>query len=449
MMKTTREIGADIFYEVTEQGAYANLSLHKSLSACKDQRDRAYITNLVYGTLRKLTPIDYQLKQLLKKPVKQKDIYLRSLLRLGVYELLYTAAKPHAVVNELVTIGKKRGNEGWGKMINGVLRNLLRSKETLSWPNFATETERVAFFASIPAWVSQLWLAEKGEDTAMRLLKALDLTRPPVLRVNTLKTDRGALSALLEKEGVFTDEGILSDDALRLKSGVDISRLFLFDQGTFTVQEESSQLAAKVLAPKAGDTVLDMCAAPGGKTTHMAQLMENQGKIFASDVYDHKIKLIEENAKRLGITIIDAVKKDALLWGNDATAQFDAILLDAPCSGLGVLNRRLDSRFRKEAADVTALASLQKELLSSAYRALRTGGRMVYSTCTISDAENKENAAWFLKTYPDMKPVSFAGLIPNLTEDEKSRAEKGFLELLPFVHQTDGFFISLFEKVPI
>lgn len=446
-MKTTRETGADILYEVTEQGAYANLTLHKSLSACKDQRDRAYITNLVYGSLRKLTPIDYQLKHFLKKPVKEKDIYLMSLLRLGFYELLYTAAKPHAVVNELVIIGKKRGNEGWGKMINGVLRNLLRSKETLSWPNFATETERAAFFASIPTWVSRLWLSEKGEETTVRLLESFELTRSPVLRVNTLKTVRSALRALLEKEGVFTDEGILSNDALRMKSGVDIRHLPQFDQGTFTVQEESSQLVAKVLAPKAGDTVLDMCAAPGGKTTHMAQLMGNQGKIFASDIYDHKIKLIEENAQRLGITIIDAVKKDALRWGNDATAQFDAVLLDAPCSGLGVLNRRLDSRFRKEAADVTALASLQKKLLSSAYQALRNGGRLVYSTCTISDAENMKNVSWFLKTYPDMKPVSFAGQIPNLTEEEKKQAKKGTLELLPFVHQTDGFFISLFEKV--
>lgn len=447
-MKTTRETAADILYEVTEKGAYANLALHKSLSAYHEQRDRAFVTNLVYGTLRKYMPIDFQLKQFLKKPVKEKDRYLLTLLQLGFYELLYSAAKPHAVVNELVAVGKRRGNEGWGKMINGILRNLLRNKETLSWPDFKTETQRVAFFASIPDWICRLWLAEKGKEISMNLLQTFDLPHPTVLRVNTLKCDRAKLKTMLENEGIITEEGYLSLDALRLKSSVDIAKTAPFVAGLCTVQEESSQLAARVLAPKKNENVLDMCAAPGGKTTHLAQLMENTGTIRASDIYEHKIRLIEENAERLGICIIDAFKKDALDWGKDAPGQFDAILLDAPCSGLGVLNRRLDSRFRKEEEDIAALAVLQRELLSSAYRALKNGGRLVYSTCTLSDAENKENVSWFLRAYPDMKPVSFAALIPGLNEEEREQAEKGALELLPFCHDTDGFFISLFEKDP-
>ncbi len=448
-MKTTREMAADILYEVTEKGAYANLALHKSLSVCPDQRDRAFVTNLVYGTLRKRTPIDDQIGRFLKKPIKEKDVYLLSLLRLGFYELLYSAAKPHAVVNEIVAVGKKRGNEGWGKIINGVLRNLLRNKESLSWPDFKAEGERLAFFASIPPWIYRLWLAEKGEATSLRLLQTFDLPRPPVLRVNTLKCDRAKLKTLLYREGIITEEGSLSPDALRLKSGVDIGGSALFLEGYFTVQEESSQLAARVLGPEKGQRVLDMCAAPGGKTTHLAQLMENTGTIRASDIYDHKIKLIKENAERLGIQIIDADNKDALRWGEEAPGQFDAILLDAPCSGLGVLNRRLDSALRKTEADIAALAVVQRALLSSAYRALKSGGRLVYSTCTLSDAENKDNVTWFLNEYPDMKPVSFAAAIPGLNREEQEQAEKGALELLPFCHETDGFFLALFEKVKV
>lgn len=448
-MKTTREMAADILYEVTEKGAYANLALHKSLSVCPEQRDRAFVTNLVYGTLRKRTPIDEQIRQFLKKPIKEKDIYLLSLLRLGFYELLYSAAKPHAVVNEIVAVGKKRGNEGWGKIINGVLRNLLRHKEALSWPDFKTEGERLAFFASIPPWIHRLWLAEKGEAITLRLLQSFDAPRPPVLRVNTLKCNRAELKTLLCQEGIMTEEGSLSPDALRLKSGVDLGANPLFLRGYCTVQEESSQLAARILGPKRGQVILDMCAAPGGKTTHLAQLMENTGTIRASDIYDHKIKLIKENAQRLGVRIIEAEKKDALCWGEDAPGQFDGILLDAPCSGLGVLNRRLDSALRKGKADIAALAALQRDMLSSAYRALKNGGRLVYSTCTLSDAENKDNVAWFLKEYPDMKPVSFAAILPGLQEEEGQQAEKGTLELLPFCHETDGFFLALFEKVKV
>ncbi|HMM05599.1 MAG TPA: 16S rRNA (cytosine(967)-C(5))-methyltransferase RsmB [Clostridiales bacterium] len=449
-MKTTREMAADILYEVTEKGAYANLALHKSLSACPEQRDRAFVTNLVYGTLRKRTPINEQLRQFLKKPIKEKDIYLLSLLRLGFYELLYSAAKPHAVVNEIVAVGKKRGNEGWGKIINGVLRNLLRNKETLSWPDFKSEGERLAFFASIPPWIYRLWLTEKGEAITLRLLQSFDAPQTTVLRVNSLKCDRAELKTLLHQEGIITEEGSLSSDALRLKSGVDIGASPLFLDGYCTVQEESSQLASIILGPKRGQVVLDMCAAPGGKTTHLAQLMENTGTIRASDIYAHKIKLMEENAARLGVRIIEAEKKDALCWGKDAPGEFDGILLDAPCSGLGVLNRRLDSALRKGKADIAALAALQRDLLSSAHRALKNGGRLVYSTCTLSDAENKDNVAWFLKKYPDMKPVSFAAALPGFSElcaEEREQAEKGALELLPFRHETDGFFLALFEKV--
>lgn len=445
-MKSTREMSADILYAVLEEGAYANLILNKSLSEREDRRDRAFITNIVYGTLHRLTPIDYQIGRFLKKPIRKKDIYLQEILRAAFFEILYTSAKPHGIVNEYVNLGKKKGNPGWTKMINGVLRSLLRGKEELSWPEFSAPVEKTAFFASIPSWLVSFWQKERGNDVAERLILSMDEERYPVLRVNTLKTDRVALREKLAEIGLDTKEGLLSGDALRTAKGVDF-RLVPDDmRGLFTVQEESSQLVARVLNPRPGETVLDMCAAPGGKTTHLAQLMENSGTICASDLYDHKVKLIRDNASRLGITCIQSQKKDGTLWGEERPAVFDAVLLDAPCSGLGVLNRRSDSRLRKEPEDTAALSQLQRKLLVSAYRALKPGGRLVYSTCTLSYAENLDNVKWFKNEFPDMKLQSFDERISCLTEEERQQAKAGYLELMPFTHQTDGFFISCFKK---
>lgn len=445
-MKSTREISTDILHAVLEEDGYANLLLNRSLLSIEERRDRAFITNLVYGTLHRLTPIDYQMKSFLQKPIRRKDAYLQTILRAGFYEILYTSAKSHAVVNEYVNLSKKKGNPGWAKMINGVLRNLLRQKDSLHWPSFSNEGEKTAFFASIPAWLVNFWQKERGVATAEKLISSIEDERYPVLRVNTLKTNRAALKQKLQEYDVETTEGTLSEDALRTEKGVDLRSIPRELQGFFTVQEESSQLVAKVLSPQAGETVLDMCAAPGGKTTHLAQEMENRGVIYASDLHEHKVELIREKAACLGIDMIREIQKDGALWGSEYPSYFDAVLVDAPCSGLGVLNRRLDSRLRKEADDILALARIQKALLASAYHALKPGGRLVYSTCTLSHEENKNQVEWFLREFPDMKRQRFEEKIPGLTDEEKEQAANGTLELLPYLHQTDGFFISCFQK---
>lgn len=445
-MKSTREISTDILHAVLENGGYANLLLNRSLSGLEDRRDRAFITNLVYGTLHRLTPVDYQLKAFLQKPIRTKDAYLRTILRAAFYEILYTSVKAHAVVNEYVNLSKKKGHSGWGKIVNGILRNLLRQKDRLLWPDFSDEAEKTAFFTSVPSWLVAFWKEERGDEIAEKLIHSINEERYPVLRVNTLRTNRAELKEKLMGCGVKTTEGVLSDDALRTEKGADLRCVSKELCGFFTVQEESSQLVAKVLDPHSGETVLDMCAAPGGKTTHLAQQMKNKGVIYASDLYNHKVKLMKENASRLGMDIIRAEQKDATLWGKDRPCFFDAVLLDAPCSGLGVLNRRSDSRLRKEADDVQSLANIQRELLISAYEALKPGGRLVYSTCTLSRKENENQVEWFLKKYPDMKAQAFDTKLFGLTESEKEQASRGMLELLPYVHQTDGFFISCFKK---
>ncbi|MBQ1252547.1 MAG: 16S rRNA (cytosine(967)-C(5))-methyltransferase RsmB, partial [Firmicutes bacterium] len=328
----------------------------------------------------------------------------------------------------------------------GVLRNLLRNKDELKWPNFRNETEKEAFFASVPHWLMKLWKREKGHETALKIIRSMNEDRFPVLRVNTLRTDRESLKKLLAEKGIEVSNGELSPDALKTEKGADLKHSALEWNDLYTVQEESSQLVAKILDPAKDSSVLDMCAAPGGKTTHIAQLMDNTGRIVASDMYEHKIELIRQNAERLGITNITAEVKDATEWGKECPESFDHVLLDAPCSGFGVIHRRLDSLLHKEKGDSESLAKLQQQLLDSAYRALKPGGTMVYSTCTLSDAENKNNVQWFLENYRDMKSVPFDNLIAGLTEEEKEDAKNGYLELLPYVHHTDGFFIAKFVK---
>ncbi len=442
-MKKTRETAVDILYAVFVEGAYANLLLNKSLRSIDDGREKAFLTNLVYGVIRRSVPVDFQLRKFLKKPFRRKDKYIESILRAAVFELIYTAAKPYAVVNEYVALGKRKGNEMWGKVINGVLRNFLRQAKDLSWPEFESEAQKKAFYASVPDWIVDLWQKERGEEDALRLIDSVDHEYSPVLRVNTLKTSHEAFTDELIDAGISFERGILCPDAFRLHKGADLTGLA---SDHFIVQEESSQLVAKILSPQPGTEVLDMCAAPGGKTTHLAQIMRNRGLIKACDIHEHKCGLIRENAKRLGITIIDTELRDGLSWKKDESSAFDYVLLDAPCSGLGVLARRADSRLRKKPGDVEALSELQFRLLESAYHVLRPGGKMVYSTCTLTYTENLENRNRFLARFPDMHSCAFDDISLGFTASERDSAAEGFLELMPYSHNTDGFFIACFEK---
>ena len=240
-MKTIREIGTDILHDVLENGAYANLQLKKALAPLEHSRDRAFLTNLVYGTIHRMTPVDYQLERFLTKPVKARDLYLKTILRVALFELLFTAAKEHAVVNEYVNLSKKKGNPGWGKMVNGVLRNVLRQKSTLVWPEFLDEGAKTAFYYSIPSWLVSLWQKERGEEVASQLLASMVYEPTPVLRINTLKTDREKLQKKLAEKDIDTINGTLSSDALRLVQGTDIDRIPKAWQPYYTVQEESSQ----------------------------------------------------------------------------------------------------------------------------------------------------------------------------------------------------------------
>ncbi|MEG0998793.1 MAG: 16S rRNA (cytosine(967)-C(5))-methyltransferase RsmB [Clostridiales bacterium] len=442
-----RDLAAEILDKIINEGTYANICLSQSLNENQvDTRERSFITNLVYGCLKKWVPIEYQLNQFLTKPLKKKDEFLEIILHLGVYEILFAATPDRAAVNEAVNLAKKHGHQGWGGLTNGVLRNIIRAKENLQWPNFKDEIDKEIFFQSLPLWLGDMWRKERGDEETLILIKSLDVIHPLSIRTNTLKTNQSELLQRLKDAEVEAVPGEFAPDCIKILGGKNPFLLNISKVGFFAVQEEASQLAVLALAPKPKEMILDMCAAPGGKSTYIAQLMENKGTICASDIHEHKIKMIDYAIESLGIDIIEALVKDGQKWGEECFETFDRILLDVPCSGLGVLGRRQDARFKKSESDIIALQKIQRELIDSAVKALKVGGRLIYSTCTLSQRENQENRQYILDNYKNMLPLDLSNDLPMLKTDS---LKQGYTELLPHIHGTDGFFIAGFVKEKI
>lgn len=448
MKKTdnSRATAIKILAQIILDGAYANIALNHELRNSRlSPRDKGFVTALVYGNLEKWQPVSYQLDKLLRKPLKKKDQLLGLILRNAIYEMLYCNVPPRAAVNEGVELAGALGHQGWRGLANGVLRNFSRSLDSLTWPEFAGDLEKAAFFSSLPAWITAMWREERGEEAALSLVKKLSENQPIAFRVNKLKATKEDIMRSFAAKGFTLEEGSLAPDCLLLNEGGLPFDEELFTEGCFSVQGEGSQLAVLALNPQSGEEVLDMCAAPGGKTAYIGELMGNRGEIYAGDVHDHKIKLIENACDRLGIDIVKAVKKQGQLWGQEYPGYFDCILLDAPCSGLGVLSQRQDALFRKDSGDIKALAAIQRELINSAIKALKPGGRLVYSTCTLSQRENLDNRNYILEEFP-MKPVNLGYIAQGVDDEDAAALEQGYIELLPYKHHTDGFFIAAFTK---
>lgn len=443
--QSPRGQAAAVLYKVLNEGAYANLELSAALrNSGFDRRDRSFATQEVYGVLRHLIPIDHYISTFLHAPLKKKEALLQIILRLGFFEILYSDVPGRATVNEMVEMAKAAGPPFWGKLANGVLRNLLRKEGELSPPAFADKAEAAAFSYSLPLWLLRRWQRQWGEAEMLALAAAMNEIAPTHLRVNTLKTDRGALGAVLTAAGVEWSMGSLSPDGIHYVSGPPLEQLEAFRDGLCTVQEEASQMAAIVLDPAPGSRTADLCAAPGGKTGHLAQRMENRGEILAWDIHEHKLALITGNLRRLGITIATVRQGDAGVLPASYDGSFDNVLLDAPCSGLGVLRRRLDARYRVEEGSIAALARLQRDLLARAARLLAPGGRLLYSTCTITREENQDNAAWFLREHPDFAPADIRAAFPSLAAADFEAPH--LVQLLPSRHGCEGFFIACFVR---
>jgi len=444
-----REAAYRILTEV-EKGAYANLILDDFLRAhVPAGPDVGLVTEIVYGTVKYRLKLDWIIDRLVKKSAKL-ETGPRLILRLSLYQILcLERVPPAAVTNEAVKLAKKLFHAGVAGLINGVLRSFLRDPAQIKWPDPAEDPLLyLEIFHSHPRWMLARWLARYGFANTVKLCEFNNRPADLWIRANTLKNDREALLKRLADEGCTAQKSRKTPEGLLLQTPVALSRLPAFQEGLCTVQDESSMLAAHLLRPQPGQTVLDVCAGPGGKTTHLAQLMENRGSITACDIHEHRLRLIEENARRLGVTIIRTVLADAVLLAVNCEEKYELVLVDAPCSGLGVLRRRPDSRWRKREEDIADLVVLQTEILETAIRLLQEGGRLIYSTCTMEPEENTELVAGVLAKHPEIQPLDLLPYVPYDADNEAEKAELrgGSRQYLPFADNMEGFFIAGFTR---
>jgi 16S rRNA (cytosine967-C5)-methyltransferase len=449
--KNARNIALEALYAVMEEGAFSNITLNKVLEKYRPEKiDRGFITELLYGTIRTLGTIDWILGNYLKKPLHDLPAWIRNILRLGVYQIYYLGKVPDsAACNESANLAKNYGHAGTVKLVNGVLRNVARNKENLSFPDIEKDpVQAVAIRYSHPEWMVERWIKEFGINGAVDLCQANNQIPPNSIRTNTLKTSREELKQILIEQGIEAKEGSFAPETLVIDGFKSVGSLESHSAGLFMVQDESSTLVGHALKPEPGSVVMDVCSAPGGKTTHLAQLMKNQGRIICGDIHPHKLHLIKENTVRLGIGIIEPEVWDAIEIHHKYARTADYILVDAPCSGLGVLRRRPEIKWKKTSETVNELQNLQLKILSSAARCLKPGGVLVYSTCTVTHEENIDVVTKFLNGSEGFKLESLKGFLPEkLTSMPFTQTmEKGYVQFMSNIHGTDGFFIVRFRK---
>lgn len=437
-----RRLAVQALLTINRDGAYANIVLQQMLAEHHlSDVDRRFFTELVYGVVRRRNYLDAIIEKLAKRPLRKLSSIVVDILRLGLYQLIYMDKVPDsAAVNESVKLAKKmaRGLDGF---VNGVLRNFLRNRDSFSIDELATsDVERLAFIYNQPLWLLEHWLAIYGEEKTLGLCSWFNERPRLTARINTLKTSISDAMATLTKVGWQAEPTGKLPEAIYINShhgSLDSSALV--KEGLLTFTDEASMAVAYVVDPKPGDYILDCCAAPGGKTMHMAARMQNKGHIVADDIHEHKLGLMADNAKRLGVTNAEFKLQDATALPTEWAERFDRVLVDAPCSGLGILQRKLDMRWHKTAESLKTLPTLQLQILEEAANTVKSGGVLVYSTCTINEAENEDVVNKFLALHSDFVLVDAAPYLPFPVTGP-------MVTLWPQKDEMDGFFIARLHK---
>ena len=432
-VETARSLALAVLEDVLVNQAYSNIALNKYLKGSQlSVADKGLVTEIVYGTVARKLTLEWYLSHFIEDRDKL-DNWLYILLLLSAYQLRYLDKIPnHAVVNEAAELAKAR-KKGSEKLVNAVLRRILRE----GWPDIDSikrKNKRDSIAYSLPVWLVSKFKEEYGEERARAIFKSLVVRNKASIRVTNLSR-KEEIKALLEAaDSPLAATGLVKEQGHFASND-------LFAEGAITIQDESSQLVAPTLDLQGDEQVLDACAAPGGKTAHMASYLTS-GKVTALDLYDHKLDLIQENAERLGVADrVQTQKLDARkvheFFGRDS---FDKILVDAPCSGIGLLRRKPDIKYNKETADFTSLQEIQLEILGSVCQTLRKGGIITYSTCTIVSEENFQVVETFLESHPEFEQV-------KLEHECKDILKDGCILITPELYGSDGFFISQFRKI--
>ena len=441
-----RELILGILLEITRDGEYAHIALRNTLSKYQylEKRERAFITRVVEGTLEHMMEIDYIINQFSKVKVNKMKPVIRTILRSAVYQILYMDSVPNsAVCNEAVKLAAKKGFVNLKGFVNGVLRNIDRNVNDIQYPKQDNMVEYLSIKYSMPTWILEKWKKSYDWETIERILQGFLQEKGTIIRCNLNRISKEDLKKKLEAEGVTVTQHPYLEYALEI-SGYDyLGDLESFEDGDFQVQDLSSMLVAEIAAPKEGDYVIDVCAAPGGKSLHIADKLHGTGHVEARDLTDYKVDLIWDNIERSQMKNVEAVRHDALVYDEDSKEKADIVIADLPCSGLGVIGKKSDIKYKMTEETQRELAKLQKNILQIVHRYVKPGGTLVYSTCTINEEENMKNVRWFLQQNPEFESVSVE---PVLCEELKKSVKEGCLQLLPGIHESDGFFIAAFRK---
>lgn len=427
----TRELILDILMEVTEHQGYSHIILRDVLNkyAYLSRQERAFIARISEGTLERMLEMDMILNQFSKTKVKKMKPVIRNILRMSVYQIKYMDSVPDsASCNEAVKLAVRRGFGGLKGFVNGVLRNISRNKDQIRYPLEEKEPEEyLSVTCSVPLWIVQQWTQEYGYDRTKQMCQSFLESAPLSIRTNLQQTTPQHLKEKLEKEGVSVEENPEFSYAFFISGYDRLDALEAFREGLFSVQDMASMYVAEAADVQPGAYVIDVCAAPGGKSMHLAEKLQGTGMVEARDLTEYKVDLMEENIARCQLKNMKAVQWDATMKDADSVEKADVVIADLPCSGLGVMGRKPDIRYRVTPEDVQALAALQRKILSVVQEYVKPGGTLVYSTCTVTRAENDGNVQWFGEQYPEFQ-------FENMRQ------------LYPGEGRHDGFFIAKWKK---
>lgn len=447
MKKNARDLAVKILHEINEKDAYSNISISRNVNNKLSVIDESFLRELVYGVLENKLFIDWIINEFSKIKLKKIKPIVKEILRIGIYQIMFMDKVPDGVaVNESVKLAKKYSHKGVYGFVNGLLRNVIRNKNNINLPDKdKNPIEYLSIKYSHPKWMIEQWIQEFGYQFTEELCIANNMKPKLNIRVNTLKINRNELINILRKKGLEVEKTRHAKDGIIIDNPVRITQLDEFKAGLFQIQDESSMLVAQILNPKEDSLVIDVCSAPGGKTTHIAQKMNNKGKVIARDIHQHKLRLVKENAKRLGIDIIETEIYNALTLDEKLIGKADYCLVDAPCSGLGLIRRKPDIKWKKSKDDINEITKLQYEILLNSSKYLKKNGILVYSTCTIEKEENIKLINRFLNENPEFSLIGFSSLIQN--SEEMPSAETGYIEIYPNIYDMDGFFIAKMVKI--
>lgn len=403
---TAREIALRALYDIDVNETYINAALKTALSDKElSSNDRGFVTELIYGIVANKTALDFIISKYSKVKIKKMTPWVLNILRMGVFQIYYMDKIPHsAACNEAVKLANKYSHRAGSGFVNGVLRAVSREKDDFQFPRMNNAAEELSLKYSYPLWMTDSLIKEYGKERCEELFEENMKAHGVFIRVNALKTTEDELIDILKNEGISCEKTQVKN-CLKVTGRINVESSDAYKQGLYSLQNISSQRAVAELSPMVGETVIDMCAAPGGKSCAIAEMMKNEGKVFSFDIFEHKVELINKSAKRLGVDIIDAKVHDASIKLQELEESADRVLADVPCSGLGVVHKKPDIKWKRKETDIEELCNLQKEILETAASYVKKGGTLVYSTCTILPEENRLRVDEFLDCHTEFSKV--------------------------------------------